>query len=75
MDTIDLYATPIPFGAFARPCGCNQGTNNRERCVLITEIPGTGGGVALMDSKHPERGDLRFSRQEWTEFLAHNTLV
>ncbi|WP_078600549.1 DUF397 domain-containing protein [Streptomyces violens] len=26
--------------------------------------------VALRDSRHPERGDLRFTPQEWTAFCA-----
>lgn len=67
--TPDLYSVPLKFGAFERPCGCNQGTDAGESCVLIASIP--GGGVALRDSKlDPQSGpELRFSAEEWQAFL------
>jgi hypothetical protein len=65
----DLYAVPLTVGAFARPCGCNQGTENDESCVLIANVPGIAGAVALQDSKRPDAGELRFSGAEWQEFL------
>ncbi|MGI5469928.1 DUF397 domain-containing protein [Streptomyces sp. CA-132043] len=37
-------------------------------CVQVAELD--GGAVALRDSRHPERGDLRFTAQEWTAFCA-----
>ncbi|GAA0444155.1 DUF397 domain-containing protein [Streptomyces olivaceiscleroticus] len=37
-------------------------------CVQVAEL--AGGAVALRDSRHPERGDLRFTAQEWTAFCA-----
>jgi hypothetical protein len=65
----DLYAVPMSALAFMRPCGCNQGTENGESCVLIADVPGMAGAVALQDSKHPEAGELRFTGTEWEEFL------
>ncbi|MFI9028880.1 DUF397 domain-containing protein [Streptomyces sp. NPDC053560] len=35
-------------------------------CVQVAEV--AGGAVALRDSRHPERGDLRFTAEEWTAF-------
>ncbi|POX37820.1 DUF397 domain-containing protein [Streptomyces sp. Ru73] len=37
-------------------------------CVQVAEL--AGGAVAVRDSRHPERGDLRFTPQEWTAFCA-----
>jgi hypothetical protein len=68
-ETGNLYAVPLKVGAFERPCGCNQGTENGESCVLIADVPGVAGAVVLRDSKRPEAGELRFSGAEWVEFL------
>jgi hypothetical protein len=65
----DLYAVPVGAMAFMRPCGCNQGTENGESCVLIADVPGMTGAVILRDSKRPEAGELRFTGSEWIEFL------
>ena len=65
---LDLYALPLTMGAWARPCGCNQGTGQGESCVEIADLP-DGKGFALRDSKNPERGDLRFTREELIEFV------
>lgn len=65
----DLYAGPVGPAAFIRPCGCNQGTENGESCVLIADLPGIVGAVVLRDSKRPEAGELRFTGAEWNEFL------
>ena len=65
----DLYAIRVSSVAFNRPCGCNQGTNNGESCVLIADVPGVPGAVVLRDSKREDAGELRFTGAEWVEFL------
>lgn len=35
-------------------------------CVEITDLP--AGGVAIRDSKHPEREALRYTAEEWHAF-------
>lgn len=69
-DTVDdLYAIKVSSVAFDRPCGCNQGTENGESCVLIADVPGMPGAVVLRDSKRENAGELRFTAGEWDEFL------
>jgi hypothetical protein len=41
-------------------------SNGGENCVEITDLP--GGGVAIRDSKHPERVPLRYTAAEWRAF-------
>jgi hypothetical protein len=65
----DLYAIKVSSVAFDRPCGCNQGTENGESCVLIANVPGVPGAVVLRDSKREDAGELRFTAAEWDEFL------
>lgn len=65
----DLYAIRVSSVAFDRPCGCNQGTENGESCVLIAAVPGVPGAVVLRDSKREGAGELRFTAAEWDEFL------
>ena len=69
----DLYAIRVSPVAFDRPCGCNQGTENGESCVLIADVPGVPGAVVLRDSKREEAGELRFTAAEWNEFLKTQT--
>ncbi|MFG2652470.1 DUF397 domain-containing protein [Streptomyces sp. NPDC048436] len=37
-----------------------------DGCVEVAELG--GGAVAVRDSKNPDRGDLRFTEQEWAAF-------
>lgn len=37
-------------------------------CVEVGMTP--DGGVSVRDTKAPESGDLRFTAEEWTAFLA-----
>ncbi|MFC1410768.1 DUF397 domain-containing protein [Streptacidiphilus sp. N1-12] len=39
---------------------------SNQDCVEITDLP--GGGVAVRDSKNPDRPDLRFTATEWAAF-------
>lgn len=41
-------------------------SNGGEHCVEVTDLP--GGGVAVRDSKHPERDALRYTAEEWSAF-------
>ncbi|MDT3396274.1 DUF397 domain-containing protein [Streptomyces sp. B1866] len=58
----DLYAIDLS-GATWRKSSYSNGGNH---CVEITDLP--GGGVAVRDSKHPERDALRYTADEWTAF-------
>ncbi|GAU68541.1 hypothetical protein SSP35_08_00350 [Streptomyces sp. NBRC 110611] len=58
----DLYAIDLS-GATWRKSPFSDGGEN---CVEITELP--GGGVAVRDSKNPERGALRYTPEEWHAF-------
>ncbi|MFC5723090.1 DUF397 domain-containing protein [Streptomyces gamaensis] len=41
-------------------------SNGGEHCVEIADLP--GGGVAVRDSKDPDRPDLRYTTDEWNAF-------
>ncbi|WP_042441001.1 DUF397 domain-containing protein [Streptacidiphilus albus] len=41
-------------------------TGNGADCVEITDLP--DGGIAVRDSKNPDRPDLRFNAREWAAF-------
>jgi hypothetical protein len=41
-------------------------SQEQQDCVEITDLP--GGGVAVRDSKNPDRGDLRYTAAEWAAF-------
>lgn len=58
----DLYALDLSGAAWRKSPFSNGG----EQCVEITDLP--GGGVAIRDSKHPEREALRYTDDEWTAF-------
>lgn len=58
----DLYAVDLAGAAWRKSPASNTG----EHCVEITDIP--GGGVAVRDSKHPERPALRYTAEEWDAF-------
>ncbi|RKN06438.1 DUF397 domain-containing protein [Streptomyces radicis] len=58
----DLYALDLS-NAVWRKSPRSNGANN---CVEITDLP--GGGVAMRDSKNPEREALRYTAAEWNAF-------
>ncbi|MFD9593097.1 DUF397 domain-containing protein [Kitasatospora sp. NPDC059973] len=58
----DLYALELT-GATRRKSPLS--TDNGD-CVEIEDLP--GGGVAVFDSKRPDRTDLRFTKAEWHAF-------
>ncbi|MGI5337676.1 DUF397 domain-containing protein [Streptomyces sp. CA-181903] len=56
----DLYALDLS-GAEWR-----NASNGGNQCVEIADLP--GGGVAVRDSKNPDRTDLRYTAEEWAAF-------
>ncbi|WP_052852396.1 DUF397 domain-containing protein [Streptomyces avicenniae] len=58
----ELYAVDLS-GATWRKSSRSSGA---EHCVEITDLP--GGGIAVRDSKNPERDDLRYTAEEWQAF-------
>ncbi|MCC3768174.1 DUF397 domain-containing protein [Streptomyces sp. UNOC14_S4] len=58
----DLYALDLSGAAWRKSPASNGG----EHCVEITDLP--GGGMAIRDSKNPDRPDLRYTAAEWTAF-------
>lgn len=58
----DLYAIDLSSAAWRKSPYSNGG----EHCIEITDLP--TGGIALRDSKHPEREPLRYTAEEWVAF-------
>ena len=54
---LDLTGAPRRKSRYSNPSG---------NCVEITDLP--GGGIAISDSKRPDRTDLRFTAAEWEAF-------
>ena len=61
-DKTELYSLDLS-GATWRKSPYSDGG---ESCVEITDLP--GGGVALRDSKNPQRQALRYTAEEWDAF-------
>ncbi|TDC21150.1 DUF397 domain-containing protein [Streptomyces sp. 8K308] len=58
----DLYAIDLSNAEWHKSPFSTAG----EQCVEIADLP--GGGVAIRDSKHPEREALRYTAEEWSAF-------
>jgi len=58
----DLYAHDLSEAAWRK----SPLSQAQQDCVEITGLP--GGGVAVRDSKNPDRGDLRYTAAEWAAF-------
>ncbi|MCC3768175.1 DUF397 domain-containing protein [Streptomyces sp. UNOC14_S4] len=58
----DLYALDLSGAAWRKSPASNGGAS----CVEITDLP--GGGMAIRDSKNPDRPDLRYTAAEWAAF-------
>ncbi|GAA0358411.1 DUF397 domain-containing protein [Streptomyces blastmyceticus] len=58
----DLYAIDLTGAVWRK----SPDSNTNEHCVEITDLP--GGGVAIRDSKNPNRPDLRYTANEWAAF-------
>lgn len=63
-----LYDHDLTGAKWARPCGGNTGDSDTdESCIETTSLP--GGGVAMRDSKRPDRPELRFTADEVDAFV------
>ncbi|WP_129838004.1 DUF397 domain-containing protein [Streptomyces sp. RFCAC02] len=58
----DLYAIDLSSATWRK----SPLSNGPEQCVEITDLP--GGGIAIRDSKNPEREALRYTADEWHAF-------
>ncbi|MEU5900319.1 DUF397 domain-containing protein [Streptomyces venezuelae] len=58
----DLYALDLSGATWRKSSYSNGG----EHCIEVTGLP--GGGIALRDSKNPERTPLRYTAEEWAAF-------
>ncbi|AXI77857.1 DUF397 domain-containing protein [Peterkaempfera bronchialis] len=58
----ELYSHDLSAATW-RKSSASGAENN---CVEVTDLP--GGGVAVRDSKNPDREPLRFDAAEWTAF-------
>ncbi|MEV1008495.1 DUF397 domain-containing protein [Streptomyces sp. NPDC049881] len=58
----DLYAIDLSGAEWRK----SPLSNGPEQCVEITDLP--GGGIAIRDSKNPEREALRYTAAEWSAF-------
>jgi Domain of unknown function (DUF397) len=58
----DLYAIDLSGAVWRK----SPFSNGAEQCVEIADLP--GGGVAVRDSKNPEREALRYTAEEWAAF-------
>ncbi|WP_116209313.1 DUF397 domain-containing protein [Streptomyces olivoreticuli] len=60
----DLYAVDLTGATWRKSSRSNGG----NQCVEVTDLPGLG--LAVRDSKDPDRGDLRYYSQGWEAFCA-----
>ncbi|MGW1072591.1 DUF397 domain-containing protein [Streptomyces sp. NPDC002537] len=58
----DLYAIDLTGASWRK----SPASNTNDHCVEITGLP--GGGMAVRDSKNPDRPDLRYTADEWAAF-------
>ncbi|WP_116211432.1 DUF397 domain-containing protein [Streptomyces olivoreticuli] len=58
----DLYGLDLCGATWRKSPDSNGG----QSCVEITDLP--DGGMAVRDSKNPERPDLRYTADEWAAF-------
>ncbi|TDC64732.1 DUF397 domain-containing protein [Micromonospora sp. KC207] len=65
--SLDLYRMPLDGVTLRNRCGGNLGSENQQ-CVEYSEIPGTTDGFVVGDSKNPDAGQLRFTKDELTTF-------
>nr|WP_202487283.1 DUF397 domain-containing protein [Streptomyces sp. SID8354] len=57
-----MYAIDLSEASWRKSPSSNGG----EHCVEITDLP--GGGIAVRDSKTPEKEALRYTAEEWNAF-------
>ncbi|MBB6172402.1 hypothetical protein HNR23_002462 [Nocardiopsis mwathae] len=63
----DLYRIDLSRAEWVKPCGGNSDDNgDEESCVLLA---GSGGMVAIRDSKSPQAEPLRFTKAEMDAFV------
>jgi hypothetical protein len=65
MDKTALYARDVSGLTWRKS---SKSTGAYGDCVEVAELG--DGAVALRDSNNPTRPDLRFTRSEWTAFVA-----
>jgi len=57
----DLYAHDLTDATWRK----SPLSQEQQDCVELTDLPG---GVAVRDSKNPDRGELRYTDAEWSAF-------
>lgn len=66
----DLYSRSLS-GSYLRACGTNEpGTSDPDQESCVEFAPLSGGGYALRDSKNPDAGEQRYTREELDAFVA-----
>ncbi len=64
-----LYDLPLEGVTFVRPCGCNQGSDDSDTCILVGELPGAEvTAFALTTTTDPDREPIRATEEELDAF-------
>ncbi|MFG2183048.1 DUF397 domain-containing protein [Streptomyces abikoensis] len=64
-----LYDLPLDNPQFTRPCGCNQGSDDTDTCVMVAAIPGaTVEAFAVSTTVDSDRTPIRVTGQELDDF-------
>ncbi|MEV3859113.1 DUF397 domain-containing protein [Streptomyces sp. NPDC050095] len=66
---MSLYDLPLENPNYMRPCGCNQGSDDTDTCVMLAEIPGAQvEAFAVSTTVDPDRTPIRVTGQELDDF-------
>lgn len=66
---MDLYALPLESPEYERPCGCNQGSDDTDTCILVAPIPGAEvTSYAISTTASTDRTPIRATAEELDNF-------
>jgi len=65
----NLYDLPLENPEFIRPCGCNQGSDDTDTCIMVASIPGAEvAAYAVSTTTNPDRMPIRATEEELDNF-------
>jgi hypothetical protein len=67
----NLYDLPLESPEFIRPCGCNQGSDDTDTCILVAPIPGAKvTSYAVSTTSSTDRTPIRATEEELDNFAS-----
>lgn len=65
----DLYDLPLTEPQYIRPCGCNQGSDDTDTCILVAPVPGAEvTSYAISTTTSTDRTPIRATEEELDNF-------